>query len=373
MNPIRFIAGFMLLAVSTFSSAAEEGDLKEVQSLTLPELRGVTSIAISEDGKFLYSAAFQASTVLAFKRDLETGLLTLDDAFAGPSLAAAVRIRLSEDGNYAVTSAFAANTVTVFKRDSANGRLTVLANVAEGQKGPTGVDFVIDAMFTKDRRFVYTASSGGVGVFKFENDKLSFVQYEEGEGYLKGVRGCVISPDGKCVYAPSYESGTLGVLSRDEETGQLKVLQILKNEKDGISHLAGAFRVAASADGKHVYVSGGRFKGDQAVNAFEVQPDGKLKLLQEFVNGKGGFNEFEGGNEIKVSPDGKSVFAVASVSDRLFRFSRDPETGKLTFIASQEVGVLRKPGSAGLCFSPDGRFVYVADESGSSIVSFKVQ
>jgi sugar lactone lactonase YvrE len=89
------------------------------------------------------------------------------------------------------------------------------------------------------------------------------------------------------------------------------------------------------------------------------------------VNGQGDFAGFEGGNSIAISPDGTLVYAVASLSDRLVRFRRDPATGKLTFLGSQAVGANETPGSAGLCFSPDGKFVYVADENSNSIVVFK--
>jgi 6-phosphogluconolactonase (cycloisomerase 2 family) len=97
-----------------------------------------------------------------------------------------------------------------------------------------------------------------------------------------------------------------------------------------------------------------------------------LKLLQQFVNGVDDFSEFEGANDIKVSADGKSVFAVASVSDRLFRFSRNLENGKLTFVASQQAGTFESPGAAALCFSPDGKFVYVGDEAEKAIEVYKL-
>ena len=73
-----------------------------------------------------------------------------------------------------------------------------------------------------------------------------------------------------------------------------------------------------------------------------------------------------------LSPDGKSLVALASLSDRLFRFARDITTGKLTYVGSQQVGTKMVPGAAGLCFSPDGRHLYVADESASAIVVYEM-
>jgi 6-phosphogluconolactonase (cycloisomerase 2 family)/tetratricopeptide (TPR) repeat protein len=343
--------------------------LKEFQRTFVPT-GVVSSLAISNDGNFLYATGPGAKTVAGFRRDVKTGELKWEETGLPPLTAAPAAIRLSRDGEYGVGCEFLDGVVTLFKRDRTTGRLEVLDTARDGQDGVEGLNRVHDAGFSSDNRFVYAAASEGVSVFRLENGKLSFVEYRKGP--MEEVRGCELSPNGRWIYAPASRSGTLGVLRRDEDTGRLEVVQILADGKDGVSHLAGVFRVAASSDGKHVYVSAGRFGGDQAVSAFEVQPDGKLKLFQEFVNGKDGFNEFDGGNEIKVSPDGKSVFVVASLSDRLFRFSRDPQSGKLAFITSQQAGILRKPGSAGLCFSPDGKFVYVADGDAGSIVALRL-
>ena len=94
--------------------------------------------------------------------------------------------------------------------------------------------------------------------------------------------------------------------------------------------------------------------------------------MEQYTPENGTLEEFEGGNDIKVSPDGRLVYALACLADRLFRFQRDPNTGALTFIGSQPVGIKSNPGAAGLCFSPDSKFVYIADENSSSIVVLKV-
>ena len=72
-----------------------------------------------------------------------------------------------------------------------------------------------------------------------------------------------------------------------------------------------------------------------------------------------------------MSPDGKAVYALASVADSLIRFERDGKTGRLRMVESHPVGDFHEPGSAGLAFSPDGRHVYVADEDGAAVVVFE--
>jgi len=370
----HFLALVFICGGAVCSARAGDGaetDLVQVQTLALPYLASVTSVAVSSDGRFLYAAAFNSGTVAVCVRDPQTGLLEGRDEIATPDLQAAVRINLSKSNEYAAAAAFGANAVTLFKRDAASGQLTIVDTARHAENDDGGLDFVIDAKLSDDHQFLYTASANGVGVFQLKGDKLSFVQAETAQGQLKGVRCIAISPNGSSIYTTAHLSGTLGVLHRDAKTGKVELVQVLKNGENDVTTLDGAFRAACSPDGKHVYVSSGRFQGDQAVTVFETSGEGKLRRVEEYVNGVGEFRGFQGGNDITVSPDGTRVYAVASMSDRLFRFQRDPDSGKLTLLGSQQVGVNETPGSAGVCFSPDGKFVYVADEDANSIVVFK--
>ncbi|HEY2342396.1 MAG TPA: beta-propeller fold lactonase family protein, partial [Chthoniobacteraceae bacterium] len=235
-----------------------------------------------------------------------------------------------------------------------------------------GLGGVTDAILSPDDQFLYTASSSGVGVYKFADEQLTLVESDTADNSLNGLRPMALSYDGHWLYTVAENSGALVVFRRNDGSGKLDVIQTLSNGQDDVSTLRGAYRVAVSKDGKQVYVSSGRNQGDQAITAFTVQEDGRLKLLQQFINGSDDFNEFEGGNEITVSPDGKSVFAVASVSDRLFWFRRDPAAGKLTFVTSEQAGTFLTEGASGVCASPDGKFVYVADMSEGAIEAYRV-
>ncbi|MDQ3621723.1 MAG: lactonase family protein [Verrucomicrobiota bacterium] len=383
---MKYRFAFLVTALSSLLAAQDEaaqkgrpgeaaprgaGDLEEVQDLQAQFLQSVTCVVLPEDARFLYAAAFNSDVVSSFKRDAGTGRLEHGQTITGPELDAVVSVRLSRDGKYAVASAFGSNAIMLFKRDAETGQLTFLDAAVEGENPKRGLNFVVDANFSNDNRFIYTAFSGGVGVFKVENDRLVFAHFETAGGRLDQVRGVTLSPDGTLIYATAYGSGALGVLRADKQSGALEIVQVLKDGEDGVEALAGAFRVACSRDGRHVYVSSGRFQGDQAISAFETHSSGKLKLIEEHVNGVGNFDGFTGGNDIQVSPDGTLVYALGTLSDRLVRFRRDAGSGKLTFLGSQLVGASVQPGSANLCFSPDGKFVYVADEDANSIVVLK--
>ena len=129
--------------------------------------------------------------------------------------------------------------------------------------------------------------------------------------------------------------------------------------------------MAVSPDGKFVYVSAGRFHGDDAVSAFKVGDDGRVALLQEFINGQGDLRGFQGGNHLAISPDGRNVYATATRSSSVACFRRDTKTGKLSYLETVRDGSENaENGAAGVAVSPDGRFVYVATEDGRAITQF---
>ncbi len=364
------IAALVLpMAVCSAARAADTTELEMVQSITTPDLEGVVNVAISKSGDYVYAASSAKRAISVFKRDPETGQLT---PIAPARGFGPFRVRVSSDDQYVEIADPNGGVVAIYQREAATGALKLAAKIVNSPDVPGGLTLVNDAHLSPDDHFLYTASINGLGVFKFENNELTFVQFEPGEGNLAGLRRFALSPDGHWLYAPACIAGALSVFRRDEATGKLDPFQTIHDGDDGITSISGAHRLSVSSDGRQVYVSSGRFGGVQAISAFEVQGDGKLKLLQEFINGKDDFSEFEGGNEVQASPDGKWVFAVASLSDRLFRFSRDPATGKLTFIDSQQAGNFAAPGAASVCASYDGKFVYVADDKEGAIEVFKL-
>ena len=361
MNLLHAFIAVTLSIASAPVFAADEADLELIQRIAD---RGASCITLSNDGRFAYTTSVGTGLGI-FKRDPETSQLNHIVTLKAPDIIGPIRGRISSDNKYLAVSDSNGSSVEIFKRDGATGGLTKVAFAGE-------LNGIGDAQLSPDNHFVYTASGARLGVFKFEDDSLTPVQTEDAGGNLKGLRPFALSPNGRWLYTAAQQSGTLGTFRRDETSGKIEMLQMLSNEQEGITTLRGAYRLAVSSDGKQIYVSSGRDYGDQAVSVFEVQSDGTLKPLQQFTGGMDGFEEFEGGNEIGVSPDGKWVFAAATVSDRLFRFSRDSITGKLTFITSQQVGTFANPGANGVTFSPDGKSVYVADQIEHAIEVYKL-
>jgi 6-phosphogluconolactonase (cycloisomerase 2 family) len=375
-STVQFALGIvlMLLALRAFpaenSAVIAEGekrDLKEVQIVSAEYLKRCSCVSMSADGKFLYAAA-STGFVSIFQRDGQTGQITNQSWFQMPEFSWAVSIRLSPDNRYAVSAAAGSKSPVLFERDRESGNLEMLNATGDVDDSKFDMTSLAEGVMSGDNQFIYAGSSAGVAVLKCENGRIVPLGGASAHGMLRGVRSIVLSADETMLYATAVSTNSLGVFRRDIKTGKLEAVQILTDGQEGFRGLGGVFRIARSADGKHLYSCSGRMGGDNAISAFEVLADGKLKLIEEHINGENGFTDFEGGNTIAVSPDGKYVFASATNSDRIARFRRNVETGRLTFLGSQVVGPMVRLGAHGVCFSPDGRFVYIADHDSNSIV-----
>jgi 6-phosphogluconolactonase (cycloisomerase 2 family) len=374
----------LVLGVGLSGAAPEEkgdGRLTLIASVPRDELAGVVGATISPDGRFLYASSWQAATVTTFARDPRTGQLEHKQTVAdGAVLAGTTAISLSPDGRFAIASAFQARTAVLYRRDAETGELTQ-ADVARDGQGGVRFQWPIDAALSPDGKFAYIlddrgpdeGSQGAVVAFRVAAGRLELVGTDQGkDGCYYGARGLAFHPDGRTLFVACSRAGTLVVANRDEQTGETSVRQVIKDNEEDAHGLAGAMGIAVSPDGRFVYVSAGRFEGDDAVSAFRLTSDGHLAFLQEFLNGEGDLRGFEGGNQIAISPDGRNVYAAATRSGTVASFRRDPAAGKLRYLETlPDGGEGGGLGAAGIGISPDGRFVYVATEDKRAISVFE--
>jgi 6-phosphogluconolactonase (cycloisomerase 2 family) len=353
------------------------GTLQYRGAVTREDLRSVCSVVVSSDGRHLYAAAFEVNTIVTFRRDPDTGAIehlesTRDDA----NLSGVTCLELSPDGRHAVTAAFRTGGVALFARDASSGKLELLDVLNKRDPDAMGLNYTTRAEFSKDGKHIFALDSqeGGVTVLAVgESGELRWLHTNPGEaGSLAGSRGLAVFPDGKTLALANHLANTLALLDWDSATEETRLRLVVRDEEDGAHTLAGVFGVACSADGKSVYACSGRFRGDHAISAYQVTETGELALLQEFV-GAAELNQFQGGNRIMVSPDGRNVYATATVSGSLACFERNPTDGRLRHIETLTDDPTRGDlkGAAGICCSPDGRFVYVAAEFEKTIALYK--
>ena len=378
----------LLLLASLNSVLADEtkgSRLVYVDSVERSELDAVTGLAISADGKFLYTAAYQSASLCVFARDSVTGALTyVETADDSELLQGVTSIQLSPDGRFAVTAAFRSQAITLLARDSETGRLQYLDSKKQDvDEGVSGLDWTIQASFSPDGRFVYAIDDrGGVTCFKLtglnEETKLEFVEAFRHTDLL-GARGMHHHPAGKHLFVACKTSHSLVALRRDAESGKLSTATTVSDDINDVTGLHSAFGVTVSDDGKFVYVVSGQHGGgkDNCVGVFAFDSEAEsLTRLQEIYPAEtevdGAKQPFDGGNNVLLDSAQKNVFASATASGGLAMFQRDPVTGHLKMVQlvhdNERLGWI-----SGLAVSPDNRFLYAAAERLDTIVTFRIE
>jgi 6-phosphogluconolactonase (cycloisomerase 2 family) len=364
-----------------------------IQTLTHVDFSGVTSITLSPDGRHAYAAAFHKGLITLMNRQPATGKLEHVKSITGDHYAGAVAFRLSPDGKWGAASAFRSEAVLLFSRNPETGELTEADHWGGADRPAFGLEFCVDNVFSPDGKFLYTVGANSITCFKVENGKLTHVESraeavqeagakreETPEDELQaeqalitsGGRGIAITPDGKLLLASWNGTGTLTIHRRDPETGKLSAMvQALSNGIGIDKGLAGVMHVTVSPGGDFAYTAGGRFGRENGVCVFSIDSKtGRLAPVQS-LTGDDLPKDFDGGNEIAVSPDGLQVAVACTLSDRLSRFSRDPATGRLTAGDGFACGPPANPGACGVTYDSTGGHLLVADENSSSIVAFR--
>lgn len=208
-----------------------------------------------------------------------------------------------------------------------------------------------------------------------EGDELHFVMaYYSGPG-LSGAHGVAVSPDDRYVYIAGSKDDALAVFRRDPGSGKLTFIEKHLDEVNGVDGLSGAWAIAVSPDGRHLYVTA---YGDKAITVFARNTDGTLTFIQTIKDGMlisgGRADNLEEPAAVTISPDGNHVYVGSYAENAVTVFSRDEKNGHLSFI---EVVKIRDDYNAGsswgdidITISPDGQNVYVISSREGAILTF---
>lgn len=386
------------MSPSVSAAAAAAVNFVEVQAngaAGVNGLGGVSGLAVSPDGRYLYGVGATDDAVVVFQRDPATGRLIYiesrreGDQQAGDTgpisgLTTPLRTALSPDGLQLYTISGQDGAVAVFSRDSATGRLTYQQTIAA-----SGVTLARAMGFSPDGAYLYVAgddsgSTGRLEVFKRDalSSDLTFVgaysNHTAGIDGMGGAAAVVVSPDGQHVYVSGTADDGIAVFSRDAAGGSLSFIAAVKNGIGGVSGLQKPGQLALSADGRHVYVSASG--SDDIVVFARDTATGKLSFIQALANSQPDdlgvpVAGLDGVYGIAVSPEGSHVYATGDVDQALVVWRRDPVTGRLSFAEELQNNL---PGVDGLskvldvAVSPDGQNLYTAAADQSKVGVFGI-
>jgi uncharacterized repeat protein (TIGR01451 family) len=329
-----------------FVQAVKDGDPVRNPSCTITGsvdgLGGAIAVVASPDGNNVYVAGETDDAVAVFDRDPATGALSfrqiIRDGVAGANGLGNVRgLAISPDGKYLYTAARSDNAVGIFARNSSTGALTFVALKLDGSaEGALTVDGLAGAAavaLSPDGTTLYAAGEVDDGVAAFKRNAatglLTFVDSEHdgsaGVDGLNGATALVVAPDGKNVYVAGAVDDAVAVFSRNTDSlgvdfGKLTFVEMQKNGVGPVLGIAGADAVAMPPDGEQLYVAGG---ASQAVAIFERDPaTGALTWVAREQDGVGGFDELGGARGLVASVDGDQIYVAAAVDDAVSTLAR---------------------------------------------------
>ena len=357
----------LLCATSTNALLANE---KKVVDNT--NLNGVRALAISPDGKNVYGVSFDSNSIVHWDRD-STGTLTNKvSKIDSLTLHGPTGVAISSDGKnvYAVAHGAAADGsyIVHWDRDSSTGALTnqMYLEDAINFASPTCVTV------SPDGKNVYVVSILGHMVHWDRNLTTGALTSQVNAAADNLYYGSVIvSPDNKNVYAVAGispqgtppHSKSIVHWDRDLSTGALT--NKVTTTKD---YLDGAEDVTISPDGRNVYAASWNYDGiiwwkrnfitGALTSAREITDDTRLLGIRG----------------VTVSPDGKKVYAVSTAYNRIVSWDRNQRSGGLSNekISSKYAELTSTAQDCGydVIVSPDNKNVYVAAESSNAIVYF---
>lgn len=377
-------AALVIFLATTVRIAAASTVLTPIQALfQAPGLAGAFSVAVSPDNANVYVASLDDDAVAVFARDFATGNLFLiqvqQQGVQGvDGLTAPQSVAVSPDGASVYVAGWADNAVAVFSRNLQTGALSFVEREKRGENGVDGMLGPWALALSPDGAHVYVAGSSDHSLTVFARNQqsgaLSLVETQRdglnGVDGLHGPHAVTVSPDGVHVYVAGWADDAVAVFSRNGTTGQLTFVQAVKNGVGGVNGITGPSSIAVSPNGANVYVVG---EFDDAVAFFDRDAQtGELTWIGLVQDGVGGVTGLGGALSIALSADGTNAYVAAELDDAVATFTRNAQTGALTFTGALHNGVGNVQGLFGafaLAVSPDGYAVYVVARMGDSLAA----
>ena len=253
--------------------------------------------------------------------------------------------------------------------------------VFDGAQGGALLNQASSVVVSPDGAFVYVTSAGSDAINLYKKDSgspqngLDFIEvYKSGLDGVEGLgsaQSIIISPDGNHAYAIGSTDDALVSFQRNNVDGKLTYMGMHKDGFAGVDGLDGAYQIIISPDGNHVYVSG---TDDSAISIFTRDANtGFLTFSGKVKHGENGVLGINLVFGITMSPGGEHLYAVGHLENKLATFSRDVATGLLTFeeeLTDDVNGVDGLNGPFSVYVSPDGNNVYATSAYDNAVSIF---
>ncbi|MGO1671013.1 MAG: lactonase family protein [Sphingobacterium sp.] len=255
----------------------------------------------------------------------EQGLVAINSVPTGG--AAPCHVVIADDGRYAVVSNYLGGVVDLFllapsgeilsKEDSKVYNGSSINNDRQESSH-------IHSAFFGPEGFLYVSDLGGDQIYRLEvleeNGELRFHEHDPIDVPAgSGPRHLAFHPDGNFFYALMELTGE--VLTFSKSGHEWELIQQMDMNQEGFTGANGAADIKISSDGKFLYATN---RGDaNTVTCFQVGSQGKLNKMQVVsVVGKGPRN-------FNFSPDENFLLVGNQSTDEIVVLNRNRESGML--------------------------------------------
>ncbi|MGJ1287265.1 lactonase family protein [Sphingobacterium spiritivorum] len=311
-----------------FNQKSRQANLLSTTSCNNPSF-----LARSKDGKTLYAVSEKndgTENLSAYHFDGKQ-LTFLNEVNVGG--ADPCHVSLSNTDPIAVVSNYSGGSFAVFRLNTDG---SIAARDTLVQHSGKGIDasrqdkpHVHSAFFAPDFKTIFVQDLG--------TDKISIYPVKQTNGIYGvgtpsiiqtpaggGPRHIAITKDGKTFYVVTEMTAKVVAYAKKKDKWEL--IQEIDINRAGFSGGNGAAEIKLSPDGKFVYASN---RGDaNVITAFKVLKDRTLIVVDTYnVGGKGPRN-------FNFSPDGQSILVGNQYTDNITLFKRDIATGSLQKLES---------------------------------------
>lgn len=239
-------------------------------------------------------------------------------------------LSLDPSGSFLIASNYSGGNVTaipVDQKGNLSGEVQSIQHSGSSsnpnrQKNP----HVHSAVFHPQESKIFVADLGTdkINVYHFDKDSSTPMTLAEESSFKvmpgSGPRHMAFNKEGNRLYLIHELTAEVGVYAYEDE--KLSHLETQPLTPEGFQGKVGAAEVRVSADGKFIYASN---RGDaNDITAFQIEEEtGKLSKIQNISSQGNGPRNFA------ITPDGKYLICGNQNSDNLVVFNRNPDTGQL--------------------------------------------
>jgi 6-phosphogluconolactonase len=305
--------------INVYSVDRRTGAFRHVQRIS--QLENPSFLALSADGRHLYSVHGDRTHATSFSVDRRTGKLTFLNRQPTGGYNP-VHLAFDRAGRHLAIANYTTDSVCALpvQADGSLGPYSKLTAV-EGELGPHKTQqrgiYPHDIPLDPQGRFFYVPCKGGDCVISYRLDARRGVLVETSRVAARpgaGPRHIAFHPARPLAYVLNELDSTITTYRQDRRTGKLRPLHVVRSTPADFTAYSTGAEIVVDCLGRNVYVTN---RGHDSVGVFAVDPSAGTLTAKQFVPTKGSVPRF-------------------------------------------------------CCFGADERFLYIANQGGHSIVAYRI-